>query len=59
MTKDACSDSACDDPFDRATFELDEEQTTAFMKALAKPPAPTMALRDLMSRPFPWEVDKP
>lgn len=58
MTKNVGNHRGRDDPQDRATFELDEEQTAVFLEALANPPAPTRPLRDLMARPAPWNEDE-
>lgn len=44
-----------DDSLDQTTFDLDEEQTSAFVTALSNPPAPAQALRELMARRSPWE----
>jgi uncharacterized protein (DUF1778 family) len=58
MAKGAFEDPTSEGSSDRTIFKLDDEQTAAFLEALANPPTPTQALRDLMARPAPWNVDK-
>ena len=58
MPERKVSEPAYEDTSDRVTIDLDDEQSAAFLEALASPPAPVKALRDLMSRPSPWIVDK-
>lgn len=58
MAKGAFNDPACKDLSDRITVELNDEESAFFLQALGNPPAPTKALRDLMSRPSPWDPDK-
>lgn len=43
---------------DRVIIDLDDKQSAVFLEALANPPAPARALRDLMFRPSLWIVDK-
>ena len=58
MPKSVLNDPTSEDSSDRVVFQLDDEQTGAFLDALSNPPTPAQALRDLMSRSSPWDVDK-
>lgn len=47
--------SAMDVLLDQRVFNLDADQSEALVKALANPPKPTAALRDLMTSKPIWE----
>jgi hypothetical protein len=49
-------DGAATDPLDQTLFVVDEEQYNAFLKLLADPGEPSPALRALLRRPAPWEL---
>jgi len=46
---------AIDVLLDQRFFQLDEEQSAAFVEALTRPPKPNAALRKLMASKPPWE----
>ena len=46
---------AVDVLLDQRYFELDEEQSAAFIEALTRPPKPNEALKALMRSKAPWE----
>jgi uncharacterized protein (DUF1778 family) len=46
---------AIDAVLDQRLFVLDADQHEAFVRVLDNPPAPNAALRELLTRKFPWE----
>ena len=53
---DCATRHATDVLLDQRLFVLDEEAFAHFVHTLDDPPEPSEALRELMTRPSPWEM---